>query len=46
MIDWKAFLLVFAIVCIIFLVAKWAGNRFDRWWIKTIEMDKEKEDKK
>lgn len=34
MIDWKAFLLVFAIVCVLYVVTRWALNRIDRWLYK------------
>ena len=37
--DWKAFLLAYAILCIIYGVARWTGNLFDRWWIKMFEED-------
>ena len=39
--DWYYFPFFFAIACILYGVSRWAGNRFDRWWIKTIEEDDE-----
>lgn len=40
MIDWKACLLVYAILCALYVVTRWALNRIDRW----VEKKYEKED--
>lgn len=39
MIDWKAFLLVYAILCVLYVVTRWAQNRIDRWLAKKYEED-------
>lgn len=39
MIDWKAFLLVYAILCVLYVVTRWTLNRIDRWLAKKYEKE-------